>query len=263
MSDIFKEVEEDLRRERLSRLWRRFGIYVIAAAVLIVAATAGWRGYDAWRTGRARAAGDAFVAALEEARGARTASAAEALLAYAGEAPEGYALLARLRAATVFEQADEPERAATVLKGLADDADVPVLYRDLARVRLAQVHLDADAADAAARAVASIAQDPSNPFHWSAQELTGLAAYVQDDLAEARERFAAVARAVGAPPALQQRAQVMLALIAQVAPEEGDTQDAQDAADEDGAAAAAGGDGAAREAAAAGAERAGALEETN
>ena len=48
MTDIFQEVEQDLRRERYKKAWDRYGIYVIAVAVLIVVGTAGWRGYLAW-----------------------------------------------------------------------------------------------------------------------------------------------------------------------------------------------------------------------
>ena len=43
MADIFNEVEQDLRREQMKRLWDRIGIYVIAVAVLVVAITGGWR----------------------------------------------------------------------------------------------------------------------------------------------------------------------------------------------------------------------------
>ncbi len=46
MSDIFREVDEDLRREQFKRLWDRFGTYVIGLAVLIVVVTAGYRGWD-------------------------------------------------------------------------------------------------------------------------------------------------------------------------------------------------------------------------
>ena len=53
MADIFREVDEDLKREQFKRLWDRFGIYAIIAAVLVVALTGGWRGYLAWEQSRA------------------------------------------------------------------------------------------------------------------------------------------------------------------------------------------------------------------
>jgi hypothetical protein len=43
MSDIFQEVEEDVRRERYEKLWKKYGNYIIALAVLIVAGVAAWQ----------------------------------------------------------------------------------------------------------------------------------------------------------------------------------------------------------------------------
>ena len=43
MSDIFHEVDEEVRREQLKKLWDRYGNYVVAAAFLLVAAVAAWQ----------------------------------------------------------------------------------------------------------------------------------------------------------------------------------------------------------------------------
>jgi hypothetical protein len=64
MSDIFKEVDEDLRREQVRKLWDRYGPYVIGLAILIVVATAGYRGWEYWQERQAQATGDRFLAAL-------------------------------------------------------------------------------------------------------------------------------------------------------------------------------------------------------
>jgi len=48
VSDIFHEVDEEVRREQLKKLWDRYGNYVVAAAFLLVAAVAAWRGYMWW-----------------------------------------------------------------------------------------------------------------------------------------------------------------------------------------------------------------------
>ena len=60
MADIFHEVDEEVRREQLKRLWDRYSIYLIALAVLIVAGIGAWRGYEYWVAKRAAAAGAAF-----------------------------------------------------------------------------------------------------------------------------------------------------------------------------------------------------------
>ncbi|MGA7040123.1 MAG: tetratricopeptide repeat protein, partial [Pseudolabrys sp.] len=62
MADIFHEVDEEVRREQLKKLWDRYSLYLIAAAILIVAAIAAWRGYEYWVAKRAATAGAAFEA---------------------------------------------------------------------------------------------------------------------------------------------------------------------------------------------------------
>lgn len=226
MTDIFQEVEQDLRREKASRLWSRYGIYIIVLAVLVVVLVAGWRGWEAWQTSRAQTAGDRFTAALAEAEGVGTASAADALLAYAAEAPAGYAMLASFRAATVFGEAGEDGRAVEVLQGIADDGSLMALYRDTARVRLASVLIDAGDLAAAEAAVAAIAEDAANPLSPAAQEMMGLAAYARDDREGARRWFGALDEGAGISPEIQQRARLMLALLDQTGAPAADAVDA-------------------------------------
>lgn len=215
MSDIFQEVDEDLRRERLKRAWDRYGIFVIAAALLIIVITAGYRGYDAWQTGRERAAGDLFVAALADAEETRTTSAAQMLTAFAEDAPAGYAMLARFRAATVYAQADQPEQARDMFAALVADSKLKPVYRDIARLRLAQIELDLGETDAARQTVAVMAEDPNNPYSASAQELMGLIAYAANDMAGAQRWFKTVRDGANVPPGLRARARFMVSLITQ------------------------------------------------
>ncbi|WP_420393967.1 tetratricopeptide repeat protein [Acuticoccus sp.] len=219
MTDIFDEVAEDLRRERLKRAWDRFGIYVILVAVLIVALTAGWRGYEWWRVNSERTAGEAYVGVLSEVEGAGTAGSAEALTQFAEGAPDGFALLAEFRAATQYAAVGEADAAREVLSGIVQDGDVPALYRDLARLRLAHVLIDIGDHPQAQETILELAEDAGSPFHRSAQELMGLAAYAADDFDAGRRWFTAVEGGAGTSAAMRERAQDMLGLLDRVAPE--------------------------------------------
>ena len=99
MSELFDEVDEEVRREQLKKLWDRYSIYIIAAALLIIAAVAGWRGYEYLEAQKAAAAGAAFDAALELAEQNKHVEAQAAFEQLATTAPAGYRMLARLRAA--------------------------------------------------------------------------------------------------------------------------------------------------------------------
>ena len=65
MSELFDEVDEEVRRERLKKLWDEYSIYIIAGALLIIAAVGGWRGYQYLEAKKAAEAGAAFDKAVE------------------------------------------------------------------------------------------------------------------------------------------------------------------------------------------------------
>ena len=90
MADIFHEVDEEVRRERLQKLWDRYSIYIIGLAVLIVAAIGAWRAYQWWEAKKAAAAGAAFESALSLSDEGKHAEADAAFAKIAAEAPAGY-----------------------------------------------------------------------------------------------------------------------------------------------------------------------------
>ena len=65
MSELFDEVDEDVRREQLKKLWDQYSIYIVACALLIIAAVGGWRGYQYLEAKKAAEAGVAFDKAVE------------------------------------------------------------------------------------------------------------------------------------------------------------------------------------------------------
>lgn len=226
MTDIFDEVEQDLRRERLTKVWDRYGIYVIVVAVLIVVVTAGWRGYEWWRVNSERSAGEEYAAVLQSLEADGAAADPAALTGFAADAPEGFAILARFRAATVQDDTGESEAAAATLRSIVDDGKVPGLYRDMARVRLAQVLIDAGDFAAAQDAVRGLAEDNGNAYNRSATEMMGLAAYAQDDLEDASRWFTALSTSANVGQTMRQRAQTMLTLIERVSAQEKATAEA-------------------------------------
>ena len=99
MTDIFHEVDEEVRREKLQKLWERYGTYFIALCVLVVAAIAAWRAYDWWLAKQAAEAGTRFEQALTLSEQGKHAEAEQAFAKVAADAPKGYRVLARFRAA--------------------------------------------------------------------------------------------------------------------------------------------------------------------
>ena len=130
MSELFSEVDEEVRRDQLKKLWERYSIYIVAGALLIIAAVGGWRGYQYLEAKKAAEAGAAFDKAIELAEQNKHAEAETAFTELAAKAPSGYRMLARLRAAAEAANRD-PKAAAKLYDEIAADRSVGTQRRAL------------------------------------------------------------------------------------------------------------------------------------
>jgi hypothetical protein len=141
VSELFDEVDEEVRRDQLKKLWDQYSIYIIAMALLIIAGVGGWRGYQYLEAKKAAEAGAAFDKAAELSDQNKHAEAEAAFADLASKAPSGYRILARLRTATEAASRD-PQAAAKIFDEIAADRSVGAVEQDLARIRAAQLLLE-------------------------------------------------------------------------------------------------------------------------
>ena len=106
MSDIFREVDEEVRREQLQKLWERYQNLIIAGLILILAGVGGWRIYEWWETKKAAELGAAFEAAQTLSQEGKHADAEDAFGKIAAEGTASYRSLARVRRAAELAQRD-------------------------------------------------------------------------------------------------------------------------------------------------------------
>lgn len=180
MSDIFDEVGEDLRRDRLTGLWKRYGWVLYVAAGLVVAGTAAWRGYDYWATSRANAAGDAYSQVLALVKAGDHKALAESLAVYGSGAPKQYQVLARFRAASEHAAMGEMDNALAAFEDLSKTSGVDQPLRDLAAVRAALIAVDRENLDQI-RARVDIYNNDISPWRHAAREIVALAAVRAED----------------------------------------------------------------------------------
>jgi hypothetical protein len=215
VSELFDEVDEEVRREQLKRLWDRYSIYIIAAALLIVAAVAGWRGYEYLEAQKAAEAGAAFDAALELADQSKHAEAQAAFDKLATTSPAGYRMLARLRAAGEAAARD-PQAGAKMYDELAADRSIGAEQQDLARIRAAGLLLDTDSYPNMLQRLESAAK-PDATFRHTARELLALSAWRANDTTAARQWLDMIANDGETPAAMRSRAEALQALLPPVA----------------------------------------------
>jgi hypothetical protein len=215
VSEIFDEVNEDVRRDQLKKLWDQYSIYIVAVALLIIASVGGWRGYQYLEAKKAAEAGAAFDKAAELSEANKHAEAEVAFADLAAKAPAGYRVLARLR--TAAEIANRDQAAAAKMFGeIAADRSVGVAEQDLARVRAAQLLLESETyPNMKTRLEAAAA--PGATFRHTARELLALSAWRANDSAATRQWLDLIANDGETPPSLRSRAEALQALLPPVA----------------------------------------------
>lgn len=212
MADIFHEVDEEVRRDQLKKLWDRYSIYIIALAVLIVAGIGAWRGYEYWVAKKAAAAGAAFEAAASLSEQGKHAEAEAAFTKVVGEAPDGYRVLARLRAAAEQSQTKRAD-AVKAYDDIAADGSLDANWRDLAAIRAALLLVDTAPLADMQRRLDPLAE-PGRGYRHTARELLALSAWRNHDIAATKRYVDMIATDAETPSGTRARIDVLSALIA-------------------------------------------------
>lgn len=215
MSELFDEVDEEVRRDQLKKLWDQYSIYIIAMALLIIAGVGGWRGYQYLEAKKAAEAGAAFDKAAELSDQNKHAEAEAAFADLASKAPSGYRILARLRTATEAASRD-PQVAAKMFDEIASDRSVGTVEQDLARIRAAQLLLESSTYPNMLQRLEP-ATAPTSTFRHTARELLALSAWRANDAAAARQWLDLIANDGETPSSLRSRAEALQALLPPVA----------------------------------------------
>ena len=179
MSDIFREVDEEVRREQLKKLWERYGIVLIVACVLLVVVVGGWRGYQWWEAKKAVEASVAFDAAIALSDQGKHKEAEEAFAKLATDSTASYRMLAKFREAAELARRD-PKAAVAVYDQLAADSSVGAVLQDLATLRAGMILVDTALYDEIRQRLEPLTA-PDRAFRHSARATLALAAWRAKD----------------------------------------------------------------------------------
>lgn len=211
---LIREIDEDIRKERYAKLWKSYGGFVIAAAVLLVVGIAGYQGWTSYDLGQRKAAGERLVKAMTLSVDDPSVALAE-LRPLAESAGGGYALLARLQEAALLARGGDQQAAIAIYRGLETETGDST-YRDLAVVLDAQHRLESAGSSVdrveLERTLQPITAD-DNPWRYSAREIIGILALQAGDNAKAGEIFSALAADPQAPQAMRLRAAELRAVV--------------------------------------------------
>lgn len=212
MSDesLIREVDEEVRADEYKRIWNRYGSVFTALAVAVVLGVAAFKGWEYYEQTRSETAGVVYATAIKQAGDGKYDDALAALKAVNHA---GYGQLARLEEAAVLAEKGDAEKAVQAYDAIAADSSIDPLLADLARIRAAYLLVDtAKPEDLQAR----IGRFDKEGEIWrnQAREVLGLAAWRAGDFLTADRYMNMIFSDPDTAPAMRQRAQVMVQLIA-------------------------------------------------
>jgi hypothetical protein len=211
VTDIFREVEEEVRRERFEQLWKKYGDYIIAGAALVIIAAAGfqlWRVYQQREQAKASAT---YAVASQMLDGGAAGAAAMTFEKLAQTAPGGYAQLARLQEANALYTSGKVSQAIDTYKQVIAKGDP--LLAPVARIRAAWATVETSPRGDINALLAPLL-DQTSPWHAMAREIIAYDDYRNGATAKALQEFQAIAKDKDSPSAVRRRSEVMAGYLA-------------------------------------------------
>jgi len=204
VSDIFREVEEDVRRERFEKLWKAYGNYAIVLLALLFAGIGGWQFWERHELAERQKIADAFIAAQ---RITNPGAAAGAFVDIARTAPKGYSLVARLSQANAMLASGQGPGAIDLYKQIAKDDNG--IIGAVARLRAAWALADSGKRSDLTELLAPLDQ-PGGAWRQSAREVLAYADYRAMNSKAALAKYSELALDPESPEALRARAKAMM-----------------------------------------------------
>ena len=206
MTDIFEEVEEQLRSDRYQRLLVRIWPWIAGVAAALLLAALGWWGYDTWRTQEAAKTSEVYASAVEALTAGDSKGAFDKFGKSARSASRGYRALSLMQQGAIRLNENKVEEAVKLFDQAASGAPDPIIG-DMARLKSAFALMDT-APLAALQERLTPLTDLKRPYHVAAREALAMARLKAGRLKEARADFVVLSLLPDAPDSVHQRAQM-------------------------------------------------------
>ncbi len=209
MADIFQEVEDDLKKDRATAWWKRYGRYVIGLAVAIVAGTAAYQAWTAYDLEQRGARSDAYASALALAAGQSDEAKALSDLSEIASGDDTYGMLASFDEARLLAAADKTDEAVVIWDRIAAKQGTDQAFGAVATL-LSVMHQVDDGDVESLKARLEPLAVTGNAFRPTATELLATLALRENDRQTARDLFTELSDDLTAPPGIRARATQMI-----------------------------------------------------
>jgi hypothetical protein len=205
---FLREVDEELRRDELTRFWKRWGRILVLAIALGLIAFGGWLWWRDYQTKQAGAEGEKLTAAVEQLSRNQVPQAAPALTELSQSDRPGYRAAAQMAQGAIAAQRGDVQAAVAAFSAVEKNTEVAPVLRELALIRQTTVEFDTLSPAQVIARMQPLAQKGS-PWFGSAGELVAVAHLKAGRTAQAGAIFAALAADPAVPASIRSRAAQM------------------------------------------------------
>ncbi|MBL8686412.1 MAG: tetratricopeptide repeat protein [Alphaproteobacteria bacterium] len=208
MNEILREIEEDLRREQMNKIWKKYGQWLLWLIVLVIASTIGivWWQHESQRQQEERAQ---LFYQIQQSITTNSAADIEPAVAVLQEKEDGYAILSKMVLAQSFEKQEKFDSALDVYKNIINTSNLHDPYRQLAVVRFSLLVLQLPNAEQSliteAVTLLNSTNSVENVFYWTSRELEVFYALKQGQFVEAKQKIIAVVDSPNVPVGMRRR----------------------------------------------------------
>ena len=205
-NDAFlREVDEELRRDRLNSFWTRWGLWIVAAILVGLALFGGYLYRQHRQSVEAGVEGEKLQSAYDSLAADDVAKANGSLEPLASSGNEGYQVLAKFTQGDILLQKKNNQAAAAKFAEIAGNTAYAEPFRSLALVRQTAAEFDKLKPGIVISRLSPLAM-PGSAWLGSAGEMVAISYLKMGRRDQAGQMFARIARDDTVPETIRQRA---------------------------------------------------------
>ena len=209
---LLREIDEELRQERYSQLWTRYGKYVIIGAIILVIGVAGYKGWEAHTFNNKIQFSEEFYRGISEYQAENVVAAEKSFMHLIDGSNVGHSMLAKFRLAASLVKQGKTAQASENYLTLAANTSIDKQYRELAKILSVLLDIDTGDPEEIRQRLLPMLSD-NNPWRFSALQLSGLIETRSGDQMAAKKIFDRLISDPETPQAIKSRTQELITAI--------------------------------------------------
>lgn len=219
--DLFKEIDEDIRTEKLHTLFQRYAKWVVLILIVVLVVIGVWQ-FQQWRQHRTLSNASASYfhimqqISLSDGQPANEKSmqkAAQDLQNLSHQAPQSIRVLSQLKQAALLINQNKVKEASDIWESIRFDKTAPSNFRSLANLLWVQNNMDSAKTKELRNRINQLLSEQT-PWYSMAKECEALLDFKTGKLIEAQQIYGQLSVDMNASPGIKKRASVMLQIIA-------------------------------------------------